>query len=332
MPQDLELSLLLADYHRTRPILSGELAIPGIRFNSKKAGLGEACMSPVYEQYDIAEMSLSWYTMARCRGEPVIALPVFPLRMQIHPYLFCSSSSGIERPEDLRGKRIGMDEYRLTVGLWARGILQEHYGVRPQDSHWITTDPEGAGFKAPQGVKITVTGRPTEELLLNGEIDAIIPPNMVTSFRKKDPRIRRVFNDVRRTVTDYYRSTGIFPITHVLVMREQLWKDHPDLPGQLLEGFENAEAACRESYEYAKRLAFPGAVLVVEEEEEIFGENPWHHGLTKSNVALLEKFLQYAREQGYVRERPKVADLFTPIPGNDMQSAGKMATAAALQI
>jgi len=77
-------------------------------------------MRPVYEEFDIAEMSLSWYTMACCRGEPLIALPIFPLRMQIHPYIFCSSSSGIDRPEDLKGKKIGMDQYRLTVGLWAR--------------------------------------------------------------------------------------------------------------------------------------------------------------------------------------------------------------------
>ena len=80
--QNLDLTLLLADYHRTTPILSGEVTIPGIRFRPNLASPGDACMSPVYEEFDIAEMSLSWYLMARCRGEPVIALPVFPLRMQ----------------------------------------------------------------------------------------------------------------------------------------------------------------------------------------------------------------------------------------------------------
>src|SRR5438128_513221 len=210
MKQELELTLMLADYHRTRPILAGDVAADRIKFIPRPAVPGEACLRPVYEEFDIAEMSLSWYTMARCRGEPVIALPIFPLRMQIHPYLFCSPRSGVEGPADLKGKRIGMDEYRLTVGLWARGILQEHHGVRPEDCHWVTTDPEGAGFRPPAGVKITVTGKPTEELLLNGEIDAIIPPNMVDSFRKKDSRIRRVFKEVRRVTTDYFRSTGIF--------------------------------------------------------------------------------------------------------------------------
>jgi hypothetical protein len=133
MAHDLELTLMLADYHRTRPLLNGEVTARGVKLQPRRAESGEACMRPVYEEFDIAEMSLSWYMMARCRKEPVIALPIFPLRMQIHPYIFCSASSGIKQPEDLKGKKIGMEEYRLTVGLWARGILREYFGVRPEE-------------------------------------------------------------------------------------------------------------------------------------------------------------------------------------------------------
>jgi 4,5-dihydroxyphthalate decarboxylase len=197
MAKELELTLMLADYHRTRPVLSGEAAAEGIRLLPRPAVPGEACMRPVYEEFDIAEMSLSWYMMARCRKEPVVALPIFPLRMQVHPYIFCSASSGIERPEDLKGKKIGMDEYRLTIGLWARGILQEYYGVRPEECEWFTSAPERAGYRPPAGVRISVVDEPTEALLLRGEIDALIPPNIVPSFRTKDPRIRRVFKDTR---------------------------------------------------------------------------------------------------------------------------------------
>ena len=147
---------MLADYHRTRPIVERRESRPGHQASTlHRAETGVACMRPVYEEFDIAEMSLSWYVMARSRNEPVIALPIFPLRMQIHPYIFCSPASGIERPEDLKGKKIGMDQYRLTVGLWARGILQEHYGVRPQDCHWFTSEPEteDAGFQLPANVE-----------------------------------------------------------------------------------------------------------------------------------------------------------------------------------
>jgi 4,5-dihydroxyphthalate decarboxylase len=313
MAQSLELTLLLADYHRTRPLLDGEVTARGIKLQPRRAETGEACMRPVYEEFDIAEMSLSWYMMARCRREPVIALPIFPLRMQIHPYIFCSSSSQIETPQDLKGKKIGMDQYRLTVGLWARGILQEYYGVRPQQCEWITSEPEGAGYRPPADIKITIAGQSTEGMLLHGEIDALIPPNVVPSFRANDPRIRRLFKDPRATVNEYYRTTKIFPITHTLVVRQSLFDENPWLVSSLVNAFTEAEERCRKSYDYAKRLAFPSAVLVLEEEEEIFGDNPWSHGLTEQNQVVLGKFVQYAHEQGYIPDRPRLDDLFAPI-------------------
>jgi 4,5-dihydroxyphthalate decarboxylase len=313
MARDLELSLLLADYHRTRPILDGDVTARGIKLQPRRAETGEACMRPVYEEFDIAEMSLSWYVMARSRNEPVIALPIFPLRMQIHPYIFCAPSSAIERPEDLKGKRIGMDQYRLTVGLWARGILQEDYGVRPQECEWFTSEREGAGYQPPPNVKITVADKSAEAMLLNGEIDALIPPNIVPSFRAKDPRIRRLFKDPRVTVNEYFRRTKIFPITHTLVVRQSLLDENPWLVSSLIDAFTDAEARCRKSYDYAKRLAFPSAVLVLEEEEEVFGDNPWSHGLTAQNQVVLDKFVQYAHEQGYIPERPPLGELFAPV-------------------
>jgi 4,5-dihydroxyphthalate decarboxylase len=313
MGKQIELSLMLADYHRTHPLLNGEVAAKGIKLQPRRAESGEACMRPVYEEFDIAEMSLSWYVMARCRNEPVIALPIFPLRMQIHPYIFCSPASGIEGPEDLKGKKIGMDEYRLTVGLWARGILREYHGVKPEDCEWFTSAPEGAGYQPPVGVKITVVDEPTEALLLRGEIDALIPPNIVPSFRAKDPRIRRVFKDPRTAVNEYFHKTGIFPITHTLVVRQSLFDEHPWLVSSLLTAFTEAEKLCRKSYDYAKRLAFPSAVLILEEEEEIFGLDPWAHGLTAENQLLLEKFVQYAEEQGYIPDRPQLSEIFAPV-------------------
>ena len=315
MAQNIELSLLLADYHRTRPILNGEIKAQGVEFTLHRAETGVACMRPVYEEYDIAEMSLSWYVMARSRNEPVVALPIFPLRMQIHPYIFCSPASGIERPEDLKGKKIGMDQYRLTVGLWARGILQEYHGVRPQDCQWFTSGSESpdAGFQTPENVNITLANQSTEAMLLRGELDALIPPNIVPSFRNKDPRIRRLFTDARATVNDYFRKTKIFPITHTLVVRQSLFDEQPWLVSSLLKAFTEAEELCRKSYDYAKRSAFPSAVLILEEEEEVFGRNPWGHGLTPENQVVLEKFVQYANEQGYIPNRPALSDLFAPV-------------------
>jgi 4,5-dihydroxyphthalate decarboxylase len=312
MAHDLDLTLMLADYHRTRPLLSGEVSVSGINLQLRPAVPGEACLRPVYEEFDIAEMSLSWYTMAKCRGEPVIALPVFPMRMFIHPYIFCSSASNIHAPEELKGKKAGMDQYRLTVGLWARGILKEFYGVRPEEMFWLTSEPEGAGFQPPKDVRLTIGEQNVESLLLKGEIDALIAPNVPASFRAGDPRIRRVFKDCRTHVTEYFRKTQIFPITHTVVLRESLVAEHPWIVHSLINAFVEAEKICRKSYEYPKRLALPSAVLVIEEEEAAFGKEPFQHGLTPQNQVVLDKFLQYAEEQGYISSRPKLSDLFAP--------------------
>ena len=310
MTRELDLTFSLADYDRTRPILTGAVKADGINFQFRPAVPGEACLVPVYEQFDIAEMSLSWYTMARLRGEPVIALPIFPMRMFIQPYIFCAAASPIRAPEDLRGKKVGMDQYRLTVGLWARGVLQEFYGVRPGEMSWVASEPEGAGFEAPPDVRIEVGARNVESLLLDGAIDALIAPNVPQSFQQRDPRIRRLFADCRAEVVSYFRKTNIFPITHVVVMREALAAEHPWLAARLVDAFDAAEKACRKAYAYPKRLALPAAVLVVEEEEDAFGKEPFRHGLTADNVLVLEKFIQYAHEQGYISRRPKPSEMF----------------------
>jgi hypothetical protein len=202
---------MLADYHRTRPLLNGEVTARGIKLQPRRAESGEACMRPVYEEFDIAEMSLSWYMMARCCNEPVIALPIFPLRMQIHPYIFCGAASGIERPEDLKGKKIGMDEYRLTVGLWARGILREYHGVQPEDCEWFTSSPRARGLSTAGGCQTTVVNEPTEALSLGRHRRAHSAQHrdIVSSEGSAHPP----GSDPRATVNEYYRKTRT-PITN----------------------------------------------------------------------------------------------------------------------
>jgi 4,5-dihydroxyphthalate decarboxylase len=309
MKAGLKLKFSVADYHRTRPLLTGDVTMEGIRPSFYAAAPGEACLRPVYEEFDVAEMSLSWYVMARDRGEPVYALPIFPLRMFVQPYMYYRPNSGIAKPQDLVGKRVGMDRYRLTVGLWARGILQEHYDVAPEDIHWFTAEPEGAGFEIPAKLKLTQANADPEQLLLEGEIDALISPNVPKSFRAGDQRIRRLFPRCREIIQEYFDKTNIFPITHTVVVREDLLLNEPWIAERLVDGFERADQACRNEYEYPKRLSFPTAVLMLEEEEKSFGENPWRHGL-ECNKHILEKFMEYAVVQGYTGRQLSIAESF----------------------
>ena len=309
MAADLELTFSVSDYHRTRPLLTGQVTLDGIKPNFHAAAPGEACLVPVYEQFDVAEMSLSWYAMARDRGEPVYALPVFPLRMFIHPYFSVRADSGIAEPRHLVGKRIAMDRYRLTVGLWARGILQEHYGVAPEQMHWFTGEPEGAGFEPPADLKLTMAGKNAEQMLLDGDVDALISPNVPKSFQAGDKRIRRLFPNIRRTVEAYFDKTRIFPITHTVVVREALLMKEPWIVEKLIAGFEAANAVCDKEYSYAKRLSFPTSPLILEEEQARFGKDPWQHGL-EANRPNLEAFMGYAAAQGYTGRRLSLAESF----------------------
>jgi 4,5-dihydroxyphthalate decarboxylase len=326
MKGDLELKFSVADYHRTRPLLNGAVTMPGIKPSFHAAAPGEACLRPVYEEFDVAEMSLSWYAMARDRGEPVYALPIFPLRMFIQPYVYCRADSGIAGPRDLIGKRVGMDLYRLTVGLWARGILQEHHGVSPEDIHWFTAEPEGAGFELPAKLKLTQANEDPEQLLLRGGIDALIAPNVPKSFRAGDKRIQRVFHECRESVEDYFAKTRIFPITHTVVVREDLLLNEPWIAERLVAGFAEADAICRKEYDYAKRLSFPTSPLILEEEESKFGKDPWVHGL-KPNAHVLETFMQYAAAQGYTQRRLGLDEAFWPGPARAGSKEKRLASA-----
>jgi 4,5-dihydroxyphthalate decarboxylase len=311
MKTELELRFSVADYHRTRPLLDGEVKMEGIKPNFHPAARGEACLRPIYEEFDVAEMSLSWYVMARARNEPVYALPIFPLRMFVQAYIFCGANSGIAEPRDLIGKRVGMDLYRLTVGLWSRGILEEHYGVKPDQIHWFTSQAEGAGFQIPSGVKVTLANEDVEDMLLHGAVDAVIAPNVLESFRAGDPRVRRLFTPCRPVIERYFADTGIFPITHTVVVGERLLRREPWIADRIIEAFDAADAVCRAEYDYPKRLSFPTAVLLLDEEAQRFGKNPWQNGLAL-NAHTLETFMRYAAAQGYVPRAPSLGEVFWP--------------------
>ena len=308
-----ELSLMMTRYDRTQPFFSGAVTMDGATLNVCPPPVqGDACYKPVYEQFDIAEMSLSWYLMARLRGEPLIALPIFPLRMFIQPYLFCRAPSAIKTPEDLQGKRIGIQQYRITVGLWARGILKEHHGVDYSLNEWIASEPEGAGFQIPSNIKLALKDENLETLLFDGALDALILPNVSKAFRAGDLRLRRVFADCRIAVGEYFKATGIFPITHTMVVHERLLAKYPWLCHQLVKAFNEADRQCQIDYEYPKRFSFPTAVLLLEEEEKRFGNNPWIHGI-EPNRKVLEKFVEYAKDQGYISFQPALDDIFAPL-------------------
>ena len=158
-------------------------------------------------------MSFSWYIMARDRGEPVWALPIFPLRMPPLSHIYVRTDSPYHTPSDLKGCRIGSEAYRLTVNLWLRGICGDLYGLKPQDVEWFSSlEDEGAGYVFPDGVRVNFNAGDPEKMLLEGRVDALFLPNAPPAFNAGDPRI--TFVNVQKHFADkspcFVAGTGGF--------------------------------------------------------------------------------------------------------------------------
>jgi 4,5-dihydroxyphthalate decarboxylase len=303
----LPLSIAFAHYDRHVPLLDGRVLPEGITPTYSTGPIAEFCEKPVYEEFDIAEMSFSWYIAAFSRNEPVIALPIFPCRVPVHGYLFCRADSGYSDPRELIGKRVGSIGYRYTVNLWLRGILSERYAVNPDQMSWVTTEHELAGFVIPPEVDVTIAlNADPEQMLIAGEVEAVFSPILL-----RDPRVRRLFRDARGDFERYYDETHILPITHTLVMSQSLYEREPWVARNIVTAFQESQRLCDEAMRQPKAFSYPEALFLFEEQRARFGATPYEHGIAQ-NRHILETFARYAHEQGYVANRPAVDDLFAP--------------------
>src|SRR5262245_58670720 len=201
----LRIHMAVPDDARTRPLIDGRIKAAGVALKIDARYVGDYCNEPVYEQYDAAEMSFSWYVTARSQGEPVVALPIFPLRMPVLAYIFVRVDSKLCDVKQLTGGRIGVPSYRYTVNLWLRGIFQDHYGLNADQVTWVTCQAaEGAGYTIPSGMKIEVAaGANVEQLLEQGKVDAILVPRVPQSYVEGRSKMRRLFKDAKGEMQGY---------------------------------------------------------------------------------------------------------------------------------
>ena len=304
--------MAVADYDRTRPIIDGRIKAAGVSLKVDARYVGDFCNEPVYEQYDAAEMSFSWYVTARSQGEPVIALPVFPLRMPVLAYVFVRADSPISDVSELRGARIGVPSYRYTVNLWLRGIFQDHYGLPADQVTWVTClGDEGAGYTIPPGIKIEVAeGANAERLLDQGKVDAIFVPRVPQSYVEDRSKMRRLFKDAQGEMQGYFRKTGILPITHTIVIRKSLSENEPWVCESLVRAFMDAQRLCDAAcLTDPKLVSTADGIFHQEQTRSVYGLNSWAHGVSP-NRTNIEAFLRYAHEQGYTARRLSVEELF----------------------
>lgn len=317
----LKLNMACGSYDRTQALMNGTVQIEGVELKYIPLGPSELFWRMLNnEEFDVSEMSLSSYTIMRSEGDHrFIALPVFPSRIFRHSCVYIHPGSGIRSPEDLRGKRVGVGDYQMTAAVWARGFLQNDYGVRPEDVHWVVGTPVRK-IRMPEKLRIeSKPGQSLDDLLVTGKIDAlisvIIPPALISG----SPSVRRLFPNHREVEREYYGRTKIFPIMHTVVMKTSLLDSEPWLPVSIYKAFLRAkELNYRMIYDTnALKLSLPWLIDDLEGLRKIFGDDIWNYSIEGSRPTL-EAFVAHMDEQGLTRRKMSVEELFVPNISGDL--------------
>lgn len=253
--------------------------------------------------------------------ESCVSVPAFPNRKFRLSYIFVNAGAGIHTPADLQGKRVGIRFWANTAGVWARGALQHHYNVDLKRIQWIavqrdeTSIPEEAidlQFAAAFESGVSVSDR-LDALLLSGAVDAVIEANVLPSIIRKDRRVRRLFPDFPREERDYFQSTGIFPISHVVTLRKAFVDRCPSAPVAVLRAFRQARDMAFDAIEGSdpQVLVLPWISHALEEQRTLMGDKYFSYDID-NNRATLQAMMQFAYEQWLTPRLVDIAELFDP--------------------
>jgi len=326
----IHLTLACWDYDRTRALQDGRVQVEGVDLTFLPLRVEETFWRMLrYQDFDAAELSMGSYLMARDKGSPrLIALPIFPSRAFRHSCIYINTESGVREPKDLAGKRVGVPEYQITMAVWVRGILQHEYGVKPEQMKWFTGGEENPGREdkvqtdLPSNIDIRsiAPDQTLSSMLDRGEIDAVISAHMPSPFVRRSPRVRRLIPNFREVEMDYFRRTQIFPIMHAVALREEFYERHPWVAQSLCKAFTESKRICQESmYEFsALKYMLAWSIAEMEEERDLFGNNPWPYGLG-ANRHVLDTLIQYSYEQGLIKKRLDTEGIFAPNTLNDFK-------------
>ncbi len=318
---NLQLSFAIGDYDRNRPLIDGKVRVDGVDPTFLLLAPEEIFFRAFRHQaFDVCELSFGSYVVSIDKGDPgYIAIPAYLSRAFRHTSILVRTDRGINQPENLKGKRIGIAEYQLSANIWARGILENDYGVKPADITWVRGGmekpgrPEKIKLKLPADVHVESApkDRSLNDLLEVGEIDGYMGPRTLSCFDKGHPDIGRLFGDSVATASEYYQRTGVFPIMHLLGIRRSLAERHPWLPNTLLKAFAQSKAAALEHLmdTSATKVTLPFVEEQLVNARKLLGNDFWSYGVEK-NRATLDAFLDYHHQQGLSSRRIEIEELF----------------------
>jgi 4,5-dihydroxyphthalate decarboxylase len=310
----LRLTLACGSYDLLDPLIDGTVVPSGVDLNVVTMASPERHGRMLrHEEFDVCELSLVAYLVAWNQGRGFTAIPVFPHRRFRHGYMVKRADCGIEKPADLNGKRIGLDTLQNSAGLWMRGILQDHYGVDLKTIEWWCQEEEDVPFKPAAWMKVkrVPKGKDIDRMLVDGELEGALYPETLPSIRNRSPRVGLLFPEPKKAEAEYFRKSGIFPIMHAVVIKNEVLEKHPWMAVNLLQAFEKAKRLCYERMKDPRTFALVWVKELMQEQEAVFGPDPWPYGL-EGNRKALQAVVRYEYEQGMIGKKPAIEDLFFP--------------------
>ena len=318
----LTLDFGCGDYDIVRPLKEGVVRAEGMEINFVTINRPPEVhwRMGVHGEFDAAEMSFGSFVAGCGHGDfPFVGIPAFVYRKFRHSCAYVNVNAGIARPEDLKGRRVGIPEWQMTATVWLRGFIQDDYGVRPQDMHWLTGGLESSKRKEkvplalPEDIRIEniPPGKTLSDMLVTGEIDALLTAQVPAPYIERAPQIRRLFSDPRQAETEHFRRNGIFPIMHVIVIRERFYRRHPWIAQSLYKALLEAKKHCIGSIyrNDAIHSVLPWTGQHAEEIRTLMGGDFWPYGVA-ANRKTLDTFLRYSFDQSLTPKRLAPEDLF----------------------
>jgi len=269
-------------------------------------------------EWDAIDHAFGGLVAAKERGDAGIGIPAFPNRKFRQSYLQACTASNIQTPLDLVGRKVGILAWSNSAGVWFRGALQNYYGVDFRAVNWIAVSRDKG--RVPKGLPIEYLdhgeGDPDpylDQLLLRGDLDAVLSPNILPSITARDPRTRRVFGDYRSEEQRYFKETGIFPISHVVTLKREFVDRYPHAPVALLEAYRRARDVAIERIAGSDPviLTISWAAFNLEEQKELMGEHYWPYNV-EDNIKSLDAMLEYSHQQGLTSTKLDYMSFFDP--------------------
>ncbi len=315
MATRIALSLACGDYDINEGLISGAVRPQGVDLTVITASSPQRHFRMNRNaEFDASEFSLGSYIMAHARGDwPVIAIPAFPHRRFRHGYIFVNAASGIRSPKDLAGRRVGIRTWQTTAGLVARGILQDDHGVDLRSITWVAQDEEDIPLQPGRGFRMerAPLGREVTEMLVAGDLDGLIYPELPDQVRRGDPRVVRLFPDPKAAEIDHVTRTGFFPLMHTVVIRRALVEANPWLPRELLTAFRASKDQAFERMRDPRKVSLAWFAEAMAEQRRVLGDDPWAYDFAR-NRAGLAMMIRWSHEQGMIARQFEPEELFDP--------------------